>query len=90
MIGDTRKPITCAVPQGLVIGPILWNIMYDDLLELSVPLDVELVVFSDDMAIVGTAQNKELVEFLVNHVLSAVAGWMSTHEHRVALTSRTL
>lgn len=35
--GAAGREITCGIPQGSVIGSTLWNVMYDDLLEMPAP-----------------------------------------------------
>lgn len=37
-IGDRSEiEITCGIPQGSVLGPTLWNVLYDEVLRLRVP-----------------------------------------------------
>ncbi len=41
--GMKRKVMTCSVPQGSVLGPLLWNIAFDDILNKGVPPSVSII-----------------------------------------------
>jgi hypothetical protein len=79
-----RVEVVCGVPQGSVFGPVLWNIMYDGVLRLKVPVGVKLVTFADDLAIVGTARTEESLADCVDRALSMVAEWMKRTGLRLA------
>lgn len=71
------------VPQGSVLGPILWNILYDDVLSLELSKDSKCIAFADDLAlIVGAQTDNNLIE-RVNESLERISAWMG--EHRLAL-----
>lgn len=88
--------LTCGVPHGSVIGPLLWNIFYDDLLRLEQPNGVQLVGFADEIAIVGTAHTTDLQEEAMNPALAIVAEQVNSNRlsisvaktHAIMLTNK--
>jgi len=64
LIGDAgaSKHVTCSVPQGSVLGPILWNTVYDQLLKMLVLVGVHLVGFADDLAVVSSARSEPMLQ----------------------------
>ncbi|KAF0724112.1 Uncharacterized protein FWK35_00024075 [Aphis craccivora] len=80
----TVRPVTCGVPQGSVLGPTLWNVAYDDLLNLSVPPGVQLVGFANELAVVGRSKTSAELEGKINIALEAIDSWMASHGHELA------
>lgn len=55
--------LNMGTPQGLVLRQTLWNVVYDDVLDILPPDDCFSVAYADDMAVVVRANGKtELVE----------------------------
>jgi len=78
------KKISSGVPQGSVLGPTLWNVMYDDLLEIEQPQGVELVGFADDVAMVVVAKTERALMDTADTALLRVANWLNDKQLQLA------
>lgn len=46
-------PISCGVPQGSVLGPLLWDLTYDQVLRVPLPMDCRVICYADDTCILA-------------------------------------
>ena len=70
--------ITGGVPQGSVMGPTLWNVMYDGVFKLQIPEEAQTIGFADDIAIVVVAKLKEEITCICNKTIHIVNHWLQS------------
>lgn len=81
---EITKRVGGGVPQGSVLGPTLWNILYDDVMEVEVHEDVTLVCYADDLAAVVIGDSVAEVERRGNEALERISEWMGKNHLRMA------
>ena len=66
-------PIEASVPQGSVIGPLLWNVYFNDILQL-IP---EAYAFADDCTLTFTCNDNNRQETItkINEALQLIMSW---------------
>ncbi|ENN82584.1 hypothetical protein YQE_01044, partial [Dendroctonus ponderosae] len=72
----TSRVVSGGVPQGSVLGPTLWNVLYDDLTKLEVQDGTDLICYADDLAILVRHPRQEEVISMGNDALHEVQLWM--------------
>ena len=81
--GMERK-VYAGVPQGSVLGPTLWNIVYDELLRENMPEGVELVAYADDLAIIVKAAKELDLTRRGNEAIRRTTKWMERNGLQIA------
>lgn len=80
--GDGKRQyrkVERGVPQGSVLGPLLWNIVYDSVLRMTTPADCEIIYYADDTLIIAGGKCLEIAmnttEILANTITRKIE-WM--------------
>jgi hypothetical protein len=53
--GEEKRPVECGIPQGSVLGPILWITAYDSVLRCPMPPGTDMVCYADDTLVLAGA-----------------------------------
>lgn len=65
--------ITSGVPQGSVVGPLLWNATYNEVLSEDLPHGARLLGFADDTMVLIAGESINILENRANEVLDIVS-----------------
>ena len=76
--------LTCGVPQGSVLGPLLWNMFYDGVLRIGMPEGVTLIGYADDLALVAVAKTVNILRHNVNTAVVRVIDHLKKIDLQIA------
>ncbi|CAK1588832.1 unnamed protein product [Parnassius mnemosyne] len=70
--GAGRRVMSCGVPQGSVLGPLLWNIGYDWVLRGELPSGAELTCYADDTLVTARGSSHREAALVATAAVSQV------------------
>jgi Reverse transcriptase (RNA-dependent DNA polymerase). len=82
--GVVERRVTRGVPQGSVIGPLLWNITFDDLLRHPRLARHRVSCFADDTLIVVSGETLEATARRTQRASNAAIEWIENRGMSVA------
>ncbi|KAL4082608.1 hypothetical protein QTP88_010121 [Uroleucon formosanum] len=77
--------VTCGVPQGSVLGPLLWNVAFDTVFRLPLPAGVTIIGYADDTLVVSEGNTLAALQDCANAALATVAGHIGDLGLRLAV-----
>ena len=67
------------------MGPLVWNVMYDDFLRVDLPAGTSIVGFADDALVVCAADDVGILELRFNESLCRAKRWLDSIGLKMAL-----
>ena len=64
-----KEEMTCGAPQGSRVGPLVWDVMYDDFLRIDLPPGTSIIGFADEALVVYAADDVKILELRINDSL---------------------
>ena len=60
------------------MGPLVWNVMYDDFLRMDLPAGRSIIGFADDALVVCAADDVRILELKINKSLWRAKRWLDS------------
>lgn len=79
-----RRALSQGCPQGSILGPSLWNLVFDELLFLLAGDCGLAIAYADDLALVVSADSRRLLEEALQRLIDLMLEWLSRNRHSIS------
>ena len=73
-----KDEMTYGASQGSRVGPLVWNVMYDDFLRVDLPAGKSIIGFVDDALVVCAADDVRILQLRINECLWRAKRWLDS------------
>ena len=81
------KPVVCGIPQGSILGPLLFILYINDLAEVSDTLHT--ILFADDTTVTIEGKNEAELINIINTELQKLNCWLKANKLTINVSNRT-
>lgn len=74
-------PLTRGVPQGSILGPLMFNVYINDIVQLDTT--VKYVIYADDSTIILDGVNLDDIVSKANDILSRISSWSRMNQLKI-------
>ena len=72
--------MTYGAPQRSQVGPLVWNVMYDDFLRMDLPAGTSIIGFADDALVVCAVDDVGILDLRINESLWRAKRWLDSRD----------
>jgi len=77
--------ISCGVPQGTVLGLLLFIVFINDLLKINTNLNTEILSYADDTVILLSERTTDSLYYEANRILNNIYTWFCKNKLKLNL-----
>lgn len=81
-----EQEIKYGVPQGSILGPLLFLIYINDLVDIFEGLEIKCKLFADDIMLFFSSNNISLIEKVLNEALKRLLNWLNNNQMKINIS----